>query len=119
MNVNTRLHLIVHVTRFSTCDETPTLLDHGVHHLDKIEYDVIWKCLWAFVIEIDEKLEHVRLLLHHVQFFAEAYCVYALDVKFVKLFKRNLKDSTIHEDVCPRALVCEPFLHTTIYHSFF
>jgi hypothetical protein len=35
------------------------------------------------------------------------------------LFKRNLKDSTIHEDVCPRALVCEPFLHTTIYHSFF
>ena len=119
MNVNTRLHLRVHHSRFGTCDDTPTLLDDGMHHLDEIENSVIWERLRTLVIEIDEKLEHVRLLLHHVQFLAETYCVYALYVKFVKLFKRNLKDSTIHEDVCPRTLVCEPFLHTTIYHSFF
>jgi len=119
MDVDTRLHLCVHVTWFSACDDASTLLDDGMHHLDEIEYDVIWERLWALVIEIDEKLEDIRLLLHHVQFFTEAYCMYALDVKFVKLFKWNLKDSTIHEDVRPRALVCEPFLHTTIYHSFF
>jgi hypothetical protein len=112
MNVNTRFYLCVHVTRFGSCDETPTFLYDGMHHLDKIEYDVIWKRLWTLVVEIDEKLEHVSLLLDHVQLLAEAYSVYALYVKFVKLFKRNLKNSTIHKDVCPRALVCEPFLHS-------
>jgi len=119
MNVHTRLHLCVHVTRFGTCDETPALLNDGMHQRSEFENSFIWKRLWALVIEIDEKLEDIRLLLHHVQFLTEAYCVYALDVKFVKLFKWNLKDSTIHEDMRPRTLVCEPFLHTTIYHSFF
>jgi hypothetical protein len=114
MNVNTRFHLIVHVTRFGTCNETPAFLDYGMHHLDKVEYDVIWKCLWTLVVKIDEKLEHIRLLLDHVQFLARAYCVYTLYVKFFKLFKRNLKDSTIHEDVCPWTLVSRPFLHTVI-----
>ena len=83
-----------------------------MHHLDEIENSVIWERLRTFVIEIDEKLEHVSLLLHHVQFLTETYCMYTIYVKFVKLFKRNLKNSTIHEDVCPRTLVCEPFLHT-------
>jgi hypothetical protein len=114
MDVHTRFDLVVHITWFSACDDTSTLLDDGVHHLDEIENSVIWERLWTFVIEIDEKLEHVSLLLHHVQFLTETYCVYALYVKFVKLFKRNLKDSTIHEDVCPRTLVCEPFLHSVL-----
>jgi hypothetical protein len=113
MNVNTRFDLVVYSTRFGARDETPAFLNYRMHHLDEIEYDVIWKRFWPLVIEIDEKPENIRLLLHHVQFFAETYRVYALHVKFVKLFKRNLKDSTIHEDVCPRTLVCEPFLHTT------
>jgi hypothetical protein len=112
MNVHASLHLVVHVTRFGTCDDASTILDDGMHHLDEIENSVIWERLWSLVIEIDEKPEHVRLLLHHVNFLTEAYCMYALDVKFVKLFKRNLKDSTIHEDVRPRTLVCEPFLHS-------
>jgi hypothetical protein len=90
-----------------------------MHHLDEIDYDVIWKGLWALVIEVHEKLEHVSLLLHHVQFFAETYCVYALYVKFVKLFVWNLKNSTIHKDVRPRALVCEPFLHSVMTCLFF
>jgi len=112
MDVYTRFDLVVHVTRFGTRDETPTLLNHGMHHLDEIEYDVIWERLWTLVVEIDEKLEHVRLLFNNVNLLAEAYRVYTLYVKFVKLFKRNLKNSTIHEDVGPRTLVCEPFLHT-------
>jgi hypothetical protein len=87
-------------------------LDDGMHHLDEIENSVIWKGLWTLVIEIDEKLEHVSLLLHHINLLTETYGMYTLDVKFFKLFKRNLKNSTIHKDVCPRALVCEPFLHT-------
>jgi hypothetical protein len=78
MNVYTRFDLVVHVTRFSACDETSTFLDNGMHHLDKIENDVIWKCLWSLVIEIDEKPEHVSLLLHDVQFLPESYRVYTL-----------------------------------------
>jgi len=113
MNVYARFYLCVHVTRFGACDETPAFLYDGMHHLDKIEYDVIWKRFWSLVVEVDEKPENIRLLLHHVQLFAETYRVHALHVKFVKLFKRNLKNPTIHKDVCPRALVCEPFLHTT------
>jgi hypothetical protein len=112
MDVNTRFYLCVHVTRFGTRDDTPTFLNHGMHHLDKIEYDVIWKRFRSLVIEIDKKPENIRLLLNHVQLFAETYRMYALCVKFVKLFKRNLKNPTIHEDVCPRTLVCQPFLHT-------
>ena len=111
MDVNTRFHLCIHVTRFGTCDETPTLLHNGMHHFDKVEYHLIWKRLWALVVEIDEKPENIRLLLHNVQFLTESYRMYTFYVKFVKLFKRNLKNPTIHKDVCPRALVCEPFLH--------
>jgi hypothetical protein len=112
MNVNTRFHLIVHITRLGTCDETPTFLNDRMHHLDKVEYDVIWKCLWTLVVKIDEKLENVSLLLDHVQFLACAYCMYTLYVKFFKLFKRNLKNSTIHKDVCSWTFVSRPFLHT-------
>jgi hypothetical protein len=119
MDVNPRFHLCVHDSRFGTRDDTSALLDHGMHHRSKFEDSFVWKCLWTLVIEIDEKLENVRLLLHHVQLLAEAYCVYTFYVKLVKLFKRNLKNSTIHKDVRPRALVCEPFLHTKIYHPFF
>jgi hypothetical protein len=112
MDVNPRLDLVLDHSRFGTCDDTPTLLDHGMHQRSEFEDSVIWERLWTLVIEIDEKLEHVSLLFHHVNFLADAYSVYALYVKFVKLFKRNLKNSTIHEDVGPRALVCEPFLHS-------
>jgi hypothetical protein len=119
MDVNTRFDLVVHITWFSACDDTSTLLDDGVHHLDEIEYDVIWERLWALVIEVHEKLEHVSLLLHHVNLLAESYCVYALYVKFVKLFKRNLKNSTIHEDVCPWAPVRRPFIHSVMTCLFF
>ena len=83
-----------------------------MHQGREFEDSLVWERLGALVVEIDEKLENIRLLLHHVQLFAEAYRVYALYVKFVKLFVRNLKNSTIHEDVCPWALVCEPFLHS-------
>jgi len=112
MDVYTRFYLFVHVTRFGSRDDTSTLLNHGMHQRREFEYSVIWKRLRALVVEIDEKLEHVRLLLHHVQLFAEPYRVYALYVKFFKLFIRNLKNPTIHEDVCPRALVCQPFFHS-------
>jgi hypothetical protein len=112
MNVNSGLHLGVHVTRFGTCDETSTFLDNGMHQRSEFKDSFIWEYLWTFVIEIDEKLEHVSFLLHHIQFLTEAYCVYTLYVKFVKLFKWNLKNSTIHKDVRPRTLICEPFLHT-------
>jgi hypothetical protein len=112
MDVNTRFNLVVHDSRFCSCDDTSTLLNHGVHQRREFEDSLVWKRFGALVVEIDEKLEHVRLLLDYVQFFAEPYRVYALYVKFVKLFIRNLKNSTIHEDVCPRALVCEPFLHS-------
>ena len=111
MDVYSGFYLTVHRSRFGTCDDTPTLLDHGMHQRSEFEDSVIWERLRAFVVEIDEKLEHVSLLFHHVNLFSETYCVYALYVKFVKLFVRNLKNSTIHKDVCPRALVCEPFLH--------
>jgi hypothetical protein len=114
MDVNPRFYLCVHDSRFSTCDDTSALLDHGMHHRSKFEDSFVWKSLWTLVIEIDEKLENVGLLFHNVQFLAEAYCVHTFYVKLVKLFKRNLKNSTIHKDVRPRALVCEPFLHTTI-----
>jgi hypothetical protein len=112
VDVYARFHLRVHVTRFSPCDETPAFLYDGMHQRRQFEDSLVWERLGALVVEIDEKLEHISLLLHHVQLFAETYCVYALYVKFVKLFVRNLKDSTIHEDVCPRALVCEPFFHS-------
>ena len=111
MDVHTSLHLCVHYSRLGTRYDTPTRLNDRMHHLDEIEYDVIWKRLWALVIEVHEKLEHVSLLFNHVQFFAEADRMYALYVKFVKLFVRNLKNPTIHKDVSPWALVCEPFFH--------
>jgi hypothetical protein len=119
MDVHSGLHLGVHDSRFGTCDDASTFLDHGMHRRSEFEDSIIWERLWAFVVKIDEKLENVRLLLHDVKFLAEAYRVYTFYVKFFKLFKRNLKNSTIHKDVCPWALVCSPFLHTTIYHSFF
>jgi hypothetical protein len=112
MDVYARLHLCVHDSRFGTCYDTSALLDHGVHQRGEFDDSFVWERFGALVVEIDEKLEHVSLLLHHVELFAEPYRVYALYVKFVKLFKQNLKNSTIHEDVCPRALVCEPFFHS-------
>jgi hypothetical protein len=66
MDVYTRFDLVVHDSRFSACDETSTFLDYGMHHLYEVENDVIWKRLWSFVIEIDEKSENIRLLLHNV-----------------------------------------------------
>jgi hypothetical protein len=119
MDVNTGLDLSVNYPRFGTCDDTSTLLDYGMHQRSEFEDSFIWERLGALVIEIDEKLEHVCLLLHDVNLLAETYSVYALYVKFVKLFKRNLKNSTIHEDVCPWALVCEPFLHSVMTCLFF
>jgi hypothetical protein len=114
MDVYTRLDLVLDHSRFGTRDDTSTLLDHGMHQRREFENSFIRKRFGALVIEIDEKLEHVSLLLHHVQLFTETYCVYTFYVKFVKLFVRNLKDSTIHKDVRPRALVCEPFLHSLL-----
>jgi hypothetical protein len=119
MDVNPRFHLCVHDPRFGTRDDTSSFLDHGMHRRSEFEDSFVWKCLWTLVIEIDEKLEHIRLLFHNVQLLAEAYCVHTFYVKLVKLFKRNLKNSTIHKDVRPWSLVCEPFLHTKIYHPFF
>jgi hypothetical protein len=83
-----------------------------MHRRREFENDVIWKRLWSFVIEVDEKLEHVRLLFHDVNLFAESNGMYTLYVKFVKLFVRNLKNSTIHEDVCSWAFVRRPFIHS-------
>jgi hypothetical protein len=66
MDVHTRLHLTVYITRFGTRDDTATLLDDGMHQFYEIDNDVIWKRLWTFVIEIDEKPENVCFLLHHI-----------------------------------------------------
>jgi hypothetical protein len=112
MDVNTGLHLRVHLSRFGACDDTPTFLNHRMHRRREFEDDVIWKRFGPLVIEVNEKLEHVRLLFHDVNLFAESNRVYTLYVKFVKLFVRNLKNSTIHEDVGPWALVCRPFIHS-------
>ena len=110
--MNTSLHLCVHLSRFGACDDTPTLLNDGMHRRREFEDGFIWKRFGSFVIEIDEKLEYVRLLLHDVNLFAESNGVYTLYVKFVKLFVRNLKNSTIHKDVCPWTFVCGPFIHS-------
>ena len=111
MDVNPCLDLVLDHSRFGACDDTPTLLDDGMHQRREFENSVIWESLWTLVVEIDEKLEHVSLLLDHVNLLTESYCVYTFYVKFVKLFVWNLKNSTIHKDVGPRALVCQPFLH--------
>jgi hypothetical protein len=66
MDMNTRLHLIVNNTRFGACDETSTLLDHGMHDRGEFEYCFIWKRILALVIEIDEKPENVCFLLHYI-----------------------------------------------------